>query len=119
MELKGWVSQAVGIYAILGSIFFVVLIIVAGYMLVLLADLSRQLKALTGKIQTLTERVHNIAANVENVTNDVGVRAKGIVRLVDDQTSNALKILEYVTPILLIFGAVSKIRRGSRSRSRR
>ena len=119
MELKGWVSQAVGIYAILGSIFFVVLIVVAGYMLVLLSDLSKQIRSLTGKVQTLTERVNTIAKNVESVTSDVGVRAKGIVRLVDDHTSNALRILEYVTPILLIFGAVTKIRRSAYGRSRR
>ena len=113
MPVPNWVTSAVGIYCIIGSVFFVVLCVVAGYLLVLLADLSRQVKSLSGKVQSLTDRVNTIATNVESVTSDVGVRAKGIVKLVDEQTGSALKVLEYLAPVLILFGAIIKIRRAA------
>lgn len=106
-----WVSSAVGIYAVLGSIFFVILIVVACYTLVLLSDLSKQVKNLAGKIEQLTTRVQSIADQVHSVTTEVGVRTTGIVRMVDESAGGAIRILEILAPVLVVFGAFLRIKR--------
>lgn len=109
-------SKSVGIYAILGSIFFVVLIVIAAMMLVLLVELSKQVKSLSGKVEALTDKVHTIAEKVNAVTTEVGARTTGIVRMVDESASGALKILEMLAPVLVVFGAFWKLKRGIRRR---
>jgi len=110
MEIPGWVSSSVGIYAVLGSITFVVLIVVFGYLLLILSDLAKQVKKLTTKVDVLTDRVHTIADNVATVTTEVGVRTSGIVRLVDEKANSAVQILETLAPVFLVIGVFWRLK---------
>lgn len=100
----------------LGSVFFVVLIVVSGYMLVLLSDLGKQVRRLSGKVETLTDKVQGIAEQVSSVTTEVGARTTGIVRMVDESASGALRVLEMLAPVLVVFGAFWKLKRAVRRR---
>lgn len=106
-----WVTTSVGIYAILGSIMFLVMIVVVGYMIYLLAQLAKQVQKLTGKVEGLTDKVHAIADQVKTVTTDVGVRTSGIVRIVDESAHGAIRTLELLAPALVVFGAIMKFRK--------
>ncbi len=114
--VPGWVSSAVGIYAVLGSVFFVVLIVVSCYLLFVLADVAKQVKNLSSKVEALTDKVQTIADQVKSVTTEVGARTTGIVRMVDDSAGRALTFLEYLTPVLMIYGAFVKVRRAAAGR---
>ena len=106
------------IYSLLGSVFFVVLIVVVGYMIVILRDIALQVKNLSGKVEQLTDRVKGIADQVNAVTTEVGARTTGIVRMVDESAGGAIRILELLAPVLVVFGAFLKLR-GMVSSSRR
>lgn len=110
-NIDHWVPTSVGIYAILGSVFFCVLIVVAGYMLVVLRQLLVQVTALTGKVEKLTDKVHLIADQVNAVTTEVGARTTGIVRMVDESAGGAIRVLEILAPVLVVFGAFLRVRK--------
>lgn len=114
-----WVPKAVGVYAVLGSVFFIVAAVVAAYSLFVLADLAKQVRALTGKVSQLTERVQGIASQVDTVTKEVGVRASGLARLVDDSASNAMRVVDFVAPVLILAGAFFRVRAWATGRRRR
>lgn len=111
-----WVESAVGIYAVLGSIFFLVMAVVGAYSLFLLSDISRQLRSLTARMNSLTEKVQGIAERVDVVSKDIGVRASGLARLVDDSAANAMRVVDYLAPVLIFVGAVARIRGRRRPR---
>lgn len=106
-----WVTTSVGIYALLGSVFFLVLIVVVGYLIVILAGLAKQVAKLTTKVESLTDSVQTIAHKVNAITTEVGARTTGIVRLVDDSAGNAIRVLEVMTPVLLVVGAFWRLKR--------
>jgi predicted PurR-regulated permease PerM len=110
VNVPSWVTQAVGIYAVLGSVFFVVLIVLVAYLLRVLADLSIQVRSLTDKVQKLTDRVQGIADQVNNVTSEVGSRTTGIVRMVDDSVGGAIRVLDMLAPVLLAVGAFYRLK---------
>jgi hypothetical protein len=118
-ELPTWVVNSVGIYALLGSAFFLVLIILTAVMVRLMLDLNAQVKQLTKRVQGLTDRVQGIADQVSSVTTEVGSRATGIARLVDEHTGGAIRLLEIAAPVLFVIGAVMKIRNQATGRARR
>ncbi|MBS1721604.1 MAG: hypothetical protein JSS66_01215 [Armatimonadetes bacterium] len=118
MMIEQWVQQAVGIYAVLGSAFFLVLIVAAGYLLVLLRDIATQVKNLTGKVEALTDKVTTVAEQVKSVTAEVGARTTGIVRMVDDSAQGAIRVLEMLAPVFVVYGAFVKVRSFARRRKR-
>ncbi len=118
MEVPSWVYTAVGIYAILGSALFLVLIVVAAQLTRVLLELSQQVKILSSRVQTLTDKVQGIADQVSTVTTEVGARTTGIVRLVDEKAAPAINAIEFVAPFLFIVGAFLKLR-GFAGRRRR
>jgi outer membrane murein-binding lipoprotein Lpp len=118
-DLPAWVVNSVGIYAVLGSVLFLVLIVVATVALKVLLDLASQVRQLTGQVRTLTDKVNGIAEQVSAVTTEVGARATGIVRLVDEHTSGAVRLLEIAAPALFVIGAFLRIRNSALKRGRR
>lgn len=118
-EVPTWVTTSVGIYAILGSVFMVLLILVLAALVVLVLDLTKQVKGLTDKVHTLTDKAQGIADQVSHVTGEVGARAVGIARMADEKTQPALRTLEVVAPVLFIVGAFMRIRNLARGRRRR
>lgn len=115
-EIPEWVTSAVGIFAILGSISFLVLIAVAAYLIRVLADLGRQVRLLSGKVERLTDRVQAIADQVHEVTTEVGVRTGGIVRYVDEIAFKSFRTLEMFGPVAMGLFALWRWRR-ARERS--
>lgn len=113
MRVESWVQTSVGIFSILGSVFFVVLLVVTFVGLLLLSDLTKQVKALTGKVDKLADKVHGIADQVNAVTTEVGARTTGIVRMVDEGASKAIGVLEVLAPVLVVIGAFMKVRRAA------
>ena len=113
-NIEPWVPTAVGIYSVLGSVFFLVLIVVAGYLIFILRQLLVQVSNLTNKVERLTDKVHSIADQVNAVTTEVGARTTGIVRMVDESAGGAIRVLEVIAPVLVVFGAFMKIRKHAR-----
>jgi len=121
MNVPSWVTTSVGIYALVGSVVFLVYGVIAFVLLLILRDISIQVKNLTGKVEQLTDRVRGIADQVNAVTTEVGARTTGIVRMVDESAGGAIRILEVLAPVLVVFGAFIKLRNmaGGRHRRRR
>lgn len=110
-SIPNWVTTSVGLYAVLGSVFFLVLIVVIGYLIVVLSGIAKQVAKLTSKVETLTDSVQTIAQKVNAITTEVGARTTGIVRMVDDSAGNAIRILETLAPVLLVVGAFWRLKR--------
>lgn len=110
--LPSWVSTSLGIFCILGSILFVVLTVIAMFLLAMLSDIGKQIKVLSSKVEGLTDKVQTIAEKVDSVTTEVGARTTGIVRMVDESASGALRILEMLAPVFMVVGAFWKLKRG-------
>jgi len=60
MTVPTWVTTSVGIYALLGSIFMLVGIVVAGVTIRLLLDVRTELQGLSRRVEVLTNRVDTI-----------------------------------------------------------
>jgi predicted PurR-regulated permease PerM len=103
-----WLSSS-GLFFVLGSILMVVLIAISLYLIKILADISRQLHALTNRVDGIAKRVDNIAETVQNITQEVGVRTTGIVRYVDQIAGGTFDFLEKFAPLFMAFGAVWKL----------
>jgi len=104
-----WVTSAVGIYAILGSIFMVVMIVVAGVLVRVLLDLKDELRRLSNRVDGIAQRVDSVAKEVQTVTGEVGVRTSGLLRLVDDAAGPALGAVERYGPLFLVVGAALRL----------
>ena len=107
-----------GLYAILGCICFVVLSVVMGYLLLILRDLAIQVRNLSQKTDQLVTKVSDIANQVNSITTEVGVRTTGIVRMVDESASGAIRILEVLAPVFVVYGAFLKVKKMSAARKR-
>jgi biopolymer transport protein ExbB/TolQ len=117
--MPDWVAKAVGVFAILGSVSFVVAAVVGVYALFALSDIARQVRALAAKVSQLTDRVQGIAEQVDSVTKEVGVRASGLARLVDDSAASAMRVVDFVAPVLIVAGAFFRVRSWALGRRRR
>jgi biopolymer transport protein ExbB/TolQ len=118
VPVPDWVTKAVGVYALLGSVYFVLMAVAVAYGLYVVADLARQVRKLAGKVSDLTDRVQGIAAQVDTVTRDVGVRAGGLARMVDETATGAMRVVDFVAPVLILAGAFFRIRRWALGRRR-
>jgi len=78
--------------------------------MVVLADLRRNINAISSKIQGISDRVDTVAKQVQEVTVEVGSRTTGIVRTVDDIAAGAFDIVEKYAPIVLGLAIVFKLR---------
>ncbi len=110
--------SSVGIYAVMGSIFFIVMAVLCVYAVYILLDITRQIRSLTARVSALTEKVQGIAERVDGVTSELGVRASGLARMVDETASSAMRVVDFVAPVLILVGAVSRIRAWTRGRRR-
>ncbi|MCH8978592.1 MAG: hypothetical protein IH945_05035 [Armatimonadetes bacterium] len=88
----------------------VVAIVLAVYMMIVLADLRRNINAISAKIQGISDRVDTVAKQVQEVTTEVGARTTGIVRTVDDIAAGAFEIVEKYAPIALGLAIIFKLR---------
>lgn len=118
MTVPTWVTTSVGIYALLGSIFMLVGIVVAGVTIRLLLDVRTELQGLSRRVEVLTNRVDTITKEVQLVTQEVGVRATGILRLVDDAAGGAVGAVQRLGPTLLVIGALARVILAARGRKR-
>ena len=82
------------------------------FLLAMLSDIGKQIKVLSSKVEGLTDKVQTIAEKVDSVTTEVGARTTGIVRMVDESASGALRILEMLAPVFMVVGAFWKLKRG-------
>lgn len=96
--MPDWWLQATGVAAIFIILMCFVVTLAAVYMVIVLADLKRNVNTISSKIQKLTDRVDGIAKSVQEVTNEVGSRTSGIVRTVDDIAAGAFNVVEKYAP---------------------
>jgi len=82
----------------------------------ILLDLRKMLSGLNKRVTDLTIKADAIATNVKDVTDEVGVRARGITKIVDDHANTAFGIVEKVAPVFIALGIISKIAKLIRSR---
>ncbi|MCA0360839.1 MAG: hypothetical protein LCH41_07270 [Armatimonadetes bacterium] len=115
-NLPEWWLTVSGVFFFLGSIALGVLMVVSIVLVWLLLDLRKNIQILTLKVQALTDRADAIAKNVQGVTEEVGVRTKGIARVVDEHASTAFGIIEKLAPLFVGLGLVSRIMSLLRSR---
>ena len=104
-----WLEVTAGA-AIVVMITGAVVVVLAVYMMVVLADLRRNINAVSAKIQGISDRVDTVAKQVQEVTTEVGARTTGIVRTVDDIAAGAFDIIERYAPIALGLAIVFKLR---------
>jgi hypothetical protein len=109
-----WVTTAVGIYALLGSVFMLLLVIVAVLLVRVLLDLRREIRRLSDRVDSIGNRVDTIAAQVEHVTSEVGMRASALSRMVDEAAGGAISAVEKFGPVLLVAGGLLRIWFGAR-----
>ena len=82
----------------------------------ILLDLRKMMSGLNKRLTALSDKADAIAANVKDVTDEVGIRTRGIARVVDDHANTAFAIVEKVAPLFIAIGLVSKIAKLIRSR---
>ncbi|MDI9639481.1 hypothetical protein QPK87_18750 [Kamptonema cortianum] len=104
-----WWFTATGIFGVVGSIAMVIMLVVGIASLVILLEIRKSLKSLNARVEGLTNRVEIITANIQDVTNEVGIRARGLVRSVDQHASTAFEIVEKIAPFLVGIGVISRI----------
>jgi|GEM_PF-2430821 len=109
MTVPTWVTTSVGIYALLGSIFMLVGIVVAAITIRLLLDVRSELRNLSVRVEQLTTRMDTITKEVQMVTQEVSVRASGILRMVDDAAGGAIGAVQKFGPALLVVGALARV----------
>ncbi len=97
------------------AIFFIiagfVVTIAACYLIVVLADLRRNVNAISERIKRLTDRVDGIAKTVQEVTTEVGSRTSGIVRTVDDIAGAAFNVVERFAPYVIGAAVLFKLKK--------
>lgn len=118
MNLPEWWLTASGAFFVLGSAAMLVMVAVLAYLVKVLADLRHAMLALASRVEQLTTKVDGIAEQVKTVTTEVGVRTTGIVRMVDDIASPALRIVERFAPVFIGVAAVARIFTAFRARRR-
>lgn len=72
-------------------------------------DLRKMLQGLNTRVNGIAEKADGIAANIKDVTDEVGVRTRGIARVVDEHANTAFSIVEKAAPIFIALGIISKI----------
>ena len=106
-----WWVQATGVAAIFIILMCCVVIVTACYLIVVLADLRRNVNAISERIKRLTDRVDGIAKTVQEVTTEVGSRTSGIVRTVDDIAGAAFNVVERFAPYVIGAAVLFKLKR--------
>lgn len=109
-ELPQWWVEVTGGAAIVIMVAGLLTVALSVYMMVVLADLRRNINAVSSKIQGISDRVDTVAKQVQEVTVEVGSRTTGIVRTVDDIAVGAFEIVEKYAPIALGLAVIFKLR---------
>lgn len=109
MNLPGWWVNASGVFFILGSVAVIALVILTVVLVHVALELNSQIKRLTNKVEILTEKTTAIADQVKDLTQDVSIRTKGIVKMVDDNAITAFGIVEKFAPALVAAGVVFRM----------
>lgn len=120
MNLPEWWIGASGVFFIVGTLAVFALIVLAIVLIQLALELRAQIKTLTSKVEILTDKTTIIAEQIKDVTQDVSMRTKGIVKVVDDNASTAFGIIEKIAPAMVVAGLGFRLFRmlGSKRRSR-
>lgn len=118
MNLPDWWIGASGVFFIVGTLAVFALIVLSIILIQLALELRTQIKTLTAKVEVLTDKTTQIADQIKDVTNDVSIRTKGIVKVVDDNAGTAFAIIEKIAPALVVAGLGFRLFRmiGRRSR---
>ncbi|MCW5936145.1 MAG: hypothetical protein KIT11_02415 [Fimbriimonadaceae bacterium] len=119
MEIPTWVTTSVGIFSLLGSAFMLLLLVMVGIVIAHSLTLSKHIKRISAQIEQVTEKGKGIAEKVDSVTTEIGSRATGIARLVDERVEPAMRAVELAAPALFIVAAFIKLRGALSGRKRR
>ncbi|MFM9873502.1 MAG: hypothetical protein ACKVQS_08575 [Fimbriimonadaceae bacterium] len=113
---ESWVTSST-IFFVLGSVAMALIAVVSVGMFWILLDLRKMLSGLNKRVTDLTIKADAIATNVKDVTDEVGIRTRGIAKVVDEHANTAFALVEKVAPIFIAIGIVSKITKLIRHRS--
>ncbi len=103
-----WITSS-GVFFVLGTAVLILMAVFLAVLVWLLFDLRNQIQVLLGKVNEVADKADAIATNLKDVSQEVGTRARGIVRVVDDHASTAFGIIERFAPLFLGVGLVTKI----------
>lgn len=107
--MPDWVSFSVGLAAILASITFLVIIIVAAYTVVLLITVRSQVQTISAKVDGIANDAKAITAKADDMTTDIAARAKGIASFVDDSASNVFHVIDKYAPLFVSAGILMRL----------
>jgi hypothetical protein len=104
-----WYQLTAGaaIVVIIAGVFSLVLL---GILMAVALELRRGIVALTNKVQSIADRVDSVAKKVDEVTTEVGSRASGIARTVDDIAVTAFEVVERYAPLAIGIAVLFKLR---------
>lgn len=103
-----WITSS-GVFFVLGTAVLILMAVATCVLIYLLLDLRKQIQGLVGKVNEVADKADAIATNLKDVSQEVGTRARGIVRVVDDHANTAFGIIEKFAPLFLGIGLISKI----------
>ena len=107
--LPEWWLTASGMFFVLGSVAMVVIVVLLAILTYAILELRKHVKELSVKIDGITDRVESIATTVQHVTTEIGTRATGLTRMIDDNAGTAMTIVERFGPLLVGAATVFKI----------
>lgn len=105
-----WWLNASGVFFILAIIFMVMGIITMGALFWLILELRDHARTVKAKVDTIGDDVKSISGQVNSITTDVGIRAKGVMGLVDDTAQNAYDGLQKFAPIIIGAGIIWRLK---------
>ncbi len=108
-QMPDWWLTSSGIFFILGAVAMGLIAVSSMGLLWILLDLRKGLVALNAKALALTHKVDLIATNVKDVTDEVGVRTRGITQMTDERAHTAFAIVEKFAPMFIAIGLASKV----------
>lgn len=121
MNFPEWWLTASGMFFVLGSAAMIVMVVVLGFMVWALIELRTSVNRLTAKVEEISDKVNSVASTVQTVTTEVGTRANGITKMIDEHTGTAMGLVEKFAPLLVALATtlrlISSIRGRGRSRS--
>lgn len=116
--LPEWWLTASGMFFVLGSVAMVVTVVLLAVLVYAVLELRKSVIVLSVKVDQITDKVNAIASTVQQVTSDVGTRATGITRMIDDAAGGAMDIVEKFAPLLVGVATVARVFMAFRGRRR-
>ncbi len=117
-EVPVWWYQVTGGAAIVVLLLCLVMIVVGLFLIALLIEVKKGISAVSERVQSIANRVESVSKQVEQVTTEVGARASGVARTVDDIAGSAFATVERYAPLVLGVAAVLKLASMFKNRGR-